>query len=119
MLSNRTERAPTSIPAPGTGHGDSQTGGPHIRPGPSATAGPRVRIGLWVVLAATMLGFSIAPLVNNLMGWRNKDYELWYATGRLVLDGGTIYPKDGRPFPFMYPPSCAAMLGIASLAGEH
>lgn len=71
------------------------------------------------VLAATMLGFSIAPLVNNLMGWRNKDYDLWYATGRLVLDGGTIYPKDGRPFPFMYPPSCAAMLGIASLAGEH
>jgi hypothetical protein len=70
------------------------------------------------VFVAMMFAFAIAPMGNCLLGRKNKDYKLWYHTGTVVLQGGDIYPKDPRPFPFMYPPSCAAMLAIASLGGE-
>ncbi|MDR3637533.1 MAG: glycosyltransferase family 87 protein [Isosphaeraceae bacterium] len=65
-----------------------------------------------------MIAFSVAPIVNHLRGLQNKDYNLWYATGQLALHGGLIYPTDHRPFPFMYPPGCAALLAIAGLVGE-
>ena len=72
-----------------------------------------------VVLA--MIGFSVAPLYNVLMHRPfNKDYDLWQWTGRVVRVGGEIYPADQHLFPFMYPPSCAAMLapigGLSRLA---
>src|SRR6185437_8667867 len=63
------------------------------------------------LLVALMIAFSVAPILNSVLGKQNKDYNLWYWTGRVILGGGEIYPKDPhRLFPFMYPPSCAAML---------
>ena len=74
---------------------------------------------LLFALVATMIGFSVAPLVNDQIGRLNKDYVLWYYTGRAVAQGLPIYPLDGRVFPFMYPPSAAAMLAILSFLGER
>jgi hypothetical protein len=71
-----------------------------------------------VLFVAAMAAFSVPPLWNNHLGKQNKDYTLWYWAGRTVLRGGAIYPKDYRLFPFMYPPSCAAMLAVASVPGE-
>jgi hypothetical protein len=75
----------------------------------------------WLImgLAATIVGFSVAPLVNDYLDRGNKDYVLWYYVGRAVSQGIEIYPKDGRVFPFMYPPSAAAMLAIASQLGPR
>jgi len=70
---------------------------------------------LFTVLAII---FSIAPVSHVLKGKKNKDYPLWYRTGRKIVEGNDIYPKDHRPFPFMYPPSCATMLAVATFAGE-
>jgi hypothetical protein len=74
---------------------------------------------LLFALAATILGFSVAPLLNDSLNRGNKDYTLWYYVGRAVSQGTEIYPKDGRVFPFMYPPSAAAMLAIASQVGPR
>jgi hypothetical protein len=75
----------------------------------------------WLIfgLAATIIGFSVAPLLNDYLDRGNKDYVLWYYVGRAVSQGVEIYPKDGRIFPFMYPPSAAAMLAIASQVGAR
>ncbi len=73
---------------------------------------------LLFALVATMIGFSVAPLVNDQVGRLNKDYVLWFATGRAVAAGLPIYPRDGRVFPFMYPPAAAAMLAILSFLGS-
>ena len=70
-------------------------------------------------LAATIIGFSVAPLLNESLDRGNKDYALWYYVGRAVSQGVEIYPKDGRVFPFMYPPSAAAMLAIAGQVGPR
>jgi hypothetical protein len=66
-----------------------------------------------------MAAFSVAPVANNLLDRQNKDYNLWYETGRTFLHGGAVYPTDSRPFPFMYPPTAAALLAISSLAGPR
>ncbi len=79
---------------------------------------PRVDARLLTLLAIAMVAFSVTPIVNSVRGAKNKDYNLWYRTGQIVLHGGVIYPKDGHLFPFMYPPSCASMLAILSLPGE-
>jgi len=76
------------------------------------------RTWLLTGFAATMIGFSVAPILNDYLDRGNKDYVLWYYAGRAVSRGMEIYPKDGRIFPFMYPPSAAAMLAIASKLGE-
>jgi hypothetical protein len=70
------------------------------------------------LLVALMIGFSVGPVARSLVGKKNKDYRLWYQTGRTMLEGGEIYPRNHQPFPFMYPPSCAAMLALASIGGE-
>ena len=74
----------------------------------------------WLIFAlmATMIGFSVAPLVNDAVGRLNKDYVLWFYTGRAVARGLSVYPLDGRVFPFMYPPSAAALLAILSSLGS-
>ena len=77
------------------------------------------RTWLIMALAATIVGFSVAPLLNDYLNQGNKDYVLWYYVGRAVSQGLEIYPKDGRVFPFMYPPSAAAMLAIASQVGPR
>ncbi len=73
----------------------------------------------WAVLIATMLVFSAFPIANFFLGYSTKDYGLWYQVGRAVREGVNIYPRPetGRLFPFMYPPSAAAMLGFVSLLG--
>ena len=87
--------------------------------GPTAAREQNRRTWLLFGLAATIVGFSVAPLLNESLDRGNKDYVLWYYAGRAVSQGSEIYPKDGRVFPFMYPPSAAAMLAIASQAGPR
>ncbi len=53
-------------------------------------------------------------------GLSTKDYGLWYQVGLAVRQGLDIYPRPetGRLFPFMYPPSAAAMLAWVSMLGS-
>ena len=74
---------------------------------------------LVIALVTLMIAFSVAPIVTTFREGMRKDYPLWYSVGRIVLNGGEVYPTEpGRLFPFMYPPSCASMLAIGSLLGE-
>src|SRR5438067_1002726 len=91
------------------------------RPHPTATPAwwSRLERGWWVALIGTMLVFSAFPLANLLLGLSTKDYGLWYQVGLAMRQGLEVYPRPetGRLFPFMYPPSAAAMLGFVSLLG--
>lgn len=80
---------------------------------------PKTYRRLMALLAALIVAFSVAPLINNHLGRPNKDYNLWYQTGRTYAHGGAIYPTDNRPFPFMYPPTAAALLAVVSVVGER
>lgn len=107
-------------------------GGPHVipvqvdRPEPDPQTQPqrqgvdgRRRRRVFVLMALTAAAFSVAPVWNCLSGEpRNKDYTLWYLVAQVVRINGDIYPHDPRPFPFMYPPSCATLLAVAGLGGE-
>lgn len=75
-------------------------------------------IGLALVLMAV---FSGPPLYNLFRGEPNKDYSLWYQVGAAVRAGVEIYPdpESNRLFPFMYPPSAAALLGYISYLGPY
>ena len=44
----------------------------------------------WLIfgLAATIVGFSVAPLLNESLDRGNKDYALWYYVGRAVSPRG-------------------------------
>ncbi len=74
----------------------------------------------WVVLGLLVVVFSAFPIANMLLGYPTKDYGLWYQVGIAVRRGFDIYPRPEtkRLFPFMYPPSAAAMLGVASYLGS-
>ncbi len=74
----------------------------------------------WIVLGLLMLVFSAFPIANLLLGLSTKDYGLWYQVGIAVRRGFDIYPRPEtkRLFPFMYPPSAAAMLGVVSYLGS-
>ena len=65
---------------------------------------------------AGLLGF---PDRQPVFGLSTKDYGLWYQVGLAVRQGLDIYPRPetGRLFPFMYPPSAAAMLAWVSILG--
>jgi hypothetical protein len=80
----------------------------------------RVERGWWVALFGTMLVFSAFPIANLILGWSMKDYGLWYQVGCAVRRGLAVYPRPetGRLFPFMYPPSAAAMLAWLSMLGQ-
>ena len=99
---------------------------PEVEARPEATAVPqgggaslaKTYAVLAALLVALMIGFSAGPVANAVTCKKNKDYTLWYQTGRFALRGADIYPKDDRPFPFMYPPSCAALLAPGSVVGE-
>jgi hypothetical protein len=75
-------------------------------------------VSLFVLLIAV---FSAIPLTIDLLGMPNKDYSLWYQVGVVIRQGMNIYPDPatGRLFPFMYPPSAAAILGFLSVLGKH
>ncbi|MGP0064685.1 MAG: glycosyltransferase 87 family protein [Isosphaeraceae bacterium] len=93
---------------------------PGLAPSRTGTAGwARLERAWWPALVGTMVVFSIFPLANMLLGLSTKDYGLWYQVGRAVRLGMDVYPRpeSGRLFPFMYPPSAAAMLGVMSLLG--
>ena len=79
----------------------------------------RLESGWWLALIGTMLFFSVVPIANLLLGLSTKDYGLWYQVGLAVRQGLDVYPRpeSGRLFPFMYPPSAAAMLGFVSVLG--
>ncbi len=83
-----------------------------------ADADPRVYRDLVIGLAALMVAFSIFPVANSLLGWWNKDYDLWFIVGWYYRHGGVLYPTDGRPFPYMYPPAAAMLLSLPTLAGR-
>ncbi len=73
----------------------------------------------WMALVGAMLVFSAFPLANLFLGLPTKDYGLWYQVGLAVRQGLDIYPRPEthRLFPFMYPPSAAAMLAWLSMLG--
>jgi hypothetical protein len=75
--------------------------------------------GWWKALVGAILVFSAVPLINQLLGLSTKDYGLWYQVGLALRQGLDIYPRPetGRLFPFMYPPSAAAMLAPLSVLG--
>lgn len=72
-----------------------------------------------VLILCMMAGFWIPPLFNSFRTGDNMDYNLWQRTGKIVLDGGDIYPRDGSSFPFMYPPPCATFLAPLSVLPEQ
>ncbi len=81
---------------------------------------PSAKKRLAFLLGVLMVVFSAPPLYNNFYFLLNKDYDLWYWTGWFFRDGALVYPRLPRQlFPFMYPPSCAFMLALATLAGAH
>jgi alpha-1,2-mannosyltransferase len=79
----------------------------------------RIERAWWVILAITMLAFSALPISNYVLELSTKDYGLWYQVGLAIRQGMDIYPRPetGRLFPFMYPPSAAAMLAFVSFLG--
>ncbi len=81
---------------------------------------PRIERGWWLILVATMLVFSAFPIANLILGYATKDYGLWYQVGLAVRHGLDVYPRPEtrRLFPFMYPPSAAAMLAWISMLGR-
>jgi hypothetical protein len=91
---------------------------PRPAPAPDPARAEILRTWMIAAMVATMIGFSVAPLLNGYLDRGNKDYALWYYAGRAVRQGVEIYPRDGRVFPFMYPPSCAALLAALSSVGE-
>jgi hypothetical protein len=79
----------------------------------------RIERAWWAALVVAMLVFSAFPIANYCLGLSTKDYGLWYQVGLAVRQGLEIYPRpeSGRLFPFMYPPSAAAMLAWVSMLG--
>jgi hypothetical protein len=82
---------------------------------------PQLQRGLVAILLLLMVIFSAIPLTIDLLGSPNKDYSLWYQVGVALRQGMNLYPDPatGRLFPFMYPPSAAAILGFVSVLGKH
>lgn len=84
-------------------------------------AGYRVLIGVGVGL---MLVFSALPMFNLLYRppGHNKDYDIWYKTGRRVLAGQSLYTAHEQAgqevFEFMYPPSAAVFLAPLTALGD-
>lgn len=75
-----------------------------------------------IIFVMTVVGLSVAPLINNLkgddIGRPNKDYPLWYLTGQKFNHGEALYPtEENATFPFMYPPFAAMILGTLSFGG--
>lgn len=103
---------------PGTGN-SSLPGGSEAGDGRSRRW-RRIELAWWIALGVTMLVFAAIPLVNLYRGFPTKDYGLWYGVGLAESQGLDIYPRPetGRLFPFMYPPSAAAMLGMLSPLGQ-
>ena len=96
------------------------TAQPGLSHGEPSLAWARIERVWWVGLGGAMLVFSAFPIANHFLGLSTKDYGLWYQVGLAVRQGLDIYPRPetGRLFPFMYPPSAAAMLAWVSMLGS-
>ena len=79
---------------------------------------PKVFRKLAIALACVMVAFSVAPIANHILGYWNKDYDLWFSVGWFYRHDGVLYPSDDRPFPFMYPPTAALLLSFFSILGR-
>jgi hypothetical protein len=127
MMSNDTSGVPPAHPT--FLRHDDPASEPNSRsaswaqPGPecteTTTEWARIERVWWGALIVAMLVFSAFPLANQFLGLPTKDYGLWYQVGLAVRQGLDVYPRpeSGRLFPFMYPPSAAAMLAWVSLLG--
>src|SRR5262245_22831444 len=83
------------------------------------SGGRRARAGWLALLALVMAVLSAFPVVSRLRGGSAKDYGLWFGAGRIAAAGGDLYPRGGvLDFPFMYPPTAAALLAPLSVLGE-
>jgi alpha-1,2-mannosyltransferase len=106
---------------PGIGAGGTGGGGEAVGTGSGGRARRWARLerAWWPVLIVTMVVFAAIPMVNLAWDMPTKDYGLWYQVGLAEWQGLDIYPRPetGRLFPFMYPPSAAAMLGMLSPMG--
>jgi len=69
------------------------------------------------VLAPVTLVLTLAPVANALQGDCRYDYNLWYVTGQNYLNQRPLYPHNVE-FPFIYPPSAAAMFTLPTLLGK-
>ena len=84
----------------------------------------RIEKILIAVFLAAAIGFSIAPISNNLRKIRqhqdgSKDYPLWYDTGNREWHNISPYHLDkNKEFPFMYPPGAAAVLAPLTVMGK-
>lgn len=70
------------------------------------------------VFLAVSIGFSILPIINSFKPEKgNKDYSLWYQTGREVLRGESVYALKNKAgeFEYLYPPF-PAIFFLAPLA---
>jgi hypothetical protein len=80
-----------------------------------------LQLALMAVFLILMVVFSLIPITIDLRNRPNKDYSLWYQVGVALYQGMDIYPdpSTGRLFPFMYPPSAAAILAFLCPLGKH
>jgi glycosyl transferase family 87 len=69
--------------------------------------------------AVVCLFMADVLLPEFLAGGKTKDYELWYQTGRAMLDGRDIYAgRDDGLLSFLYPPVAAVLLAPLALLGK-
>jgi hypothetical protein len=89
---------------------------------PQLLRGPNARLEhiLLIIFFAAAIGFSVAPILNQLKHGSTKDYPLWLDTGQRELHGLTPYYFDPvhHEFPFMYPPGAAGLLALLSVGGK-
>jgi len=70
-------------------------------------------------VAIVCLFMADVLLPEFFAGGKTKDYELWYQTGRAVLEGRDIYAgRDDRLLSFLYPPVAAVLLAPLTLLGK-
>jgi hypothetical protein len=81
----------------------------------NSPGGVRLLLAIFFVVA---FAFSLWAVLRCLRAQSVFDYKLWYETGRHVLDGGDIYVLRFREYDFIYPPTAALLLAVASVFGQ-
>lgn len=77
----------------------------------------KVRHACAALYLVSVAVFSFLPWLRFLLRGTEMDYRTWFDAGQLFLHGQILYPKNDA-FPFLYPPTCALFLGVASLFGK-
>lgn len=73
---------------------------------------------LFLIFIAVAVVFSVLPVLRCLRGDSVIDYRLWYGAGTQILNGGEVYFPRINEYDFIYPPTCALLLGAASVFGQ-